>query len=383
MELSESGGFSKPKTNSERARDDQSSTTLDSRDNTRDSASEHLEANVEEEIHQLARRFTTQSHGPHNLFPVSPEGPLDPHSEKFNARKWAKAFYNVRENISGDTSLRQSGIAFRNLNVHGFGTPTDFQKTVGNVWLNVLNLVTRFGRKEQQRIDILQNLEGIVEAGEMLVVLGPPGSGCSTLLKTISGDTHGLYVDDSSTMNYRGITAEQMKTIFRGEATYTAEVDDHSPHMTVGDTLYFAARARCPQTIPDNVSRKEYAEHLRDVTMAMFGIAHTSKTRVGDDFIRGVSGGERKRVTIAEAALSYSPLQCWDNSTRGLDSANALEFCRTLRIQADILGTTACVALYQASQDAYNVREPPSFFFHFFFHYPTRFTASIVFCGNS
>ncbi|KAM0083487.1 Multidrug resistance protein [Fusarium odoratissimum] len=65
------------------------------------------------------------------------------------------------------------------------------------------------------------------------------------------------------------------------------------------------------------------------------------KTRVGDDFIRCVSGGERKRVTIAEAALSYSPLQCWDNSTRGLDSANALEFCRTLRVQADILGTTA------------------------------------------
>ncbi|KAL5615982.1 hypothetical protein FOBRF1_004730 [Fusarium oxysporum] len=156
-------------------------------------------------------------------------------------------------------------------------------------------------------------------------------------------------------MNYRGITAQQMRSVFRGEAIYTAEVDAHSPHMAVGDTLYFAARARCPQTIPDNISRKDYAEHLRDVTMAMFGIAPTMKTRVGDDFIRGVSGGERKRVTIAEAALSYSPIQCWDNSTRGLDSANALEFCRTLRVQADILGTTACVALYQASQDAYNV----------------------------
>lgn len=88
--------------------------------------------------------------------------------------------------------------------------------------------------------------------------------------------------------------------------------------------------------------------------MAMFGISHTKNTIVGNDFIRGVSGGERKRVSIAEACLSNAPLQCWDNSTRGLDSANAIEFCKTLRMQADINGTTACVSLYQAPQAAYD-----------------------------
>lgn len=89
--------------------------------------------------------------------------------------------------------------------------------------------------------------------------------------------------------------------------------------------------------------------------MAMFGISHTVNTRVGDDFVRGVSGGERKRVTIAEAALSFAPLQCWDNSTRGLDSANAVEFCKTLRTQCDVFGATTCVAIYQAPQAAYEV----------------------------
>lgn len=93
---------------------------------------------------------------------------------------------------------------------------------------------------------------------------------------------------------------------------------------------------------------------MRDVIMAMFGISHTKNTIVGNDFIRGVSGGERKRVSIAEACLSNAPLQCWDNSTRGLDSANAIEFCKTLRMQADINGTTACVSLYQAPQAAYD-----------------------------
>lgn len=86
-----------------------------------------------------------------------------------------------------------------------------------------------------------------------------------------------------------------------------------------------------------------------------YGISHTINTRVGNDFIRGVSGGERKRVTIAEASLSRAPLQCWDNSTRGLDSANAIEFCKTLRMETEINGTTACVAIYQAPQAAYDL----------------------------
>lgn len=93
---------------------------------------------------------------------------------------------------------------------------------------------------------------------------------------------------------------------------------------------------------------------MRDVYMAIFGLTQTLDTPVGNDFIRGVSGGERKRVSIAEVALSGSPLQCWDNSTRGLDSATALEFVRTLRMQCDLQGNTALLAIYQASQAAYD-----------------------------
>lgn len=98
---------------------------------------------------------------------------------------------------------------------------------------------------------------------------------------------------------------------FRGEVIYTAEIDQHFPILTVGQTLYFAARARAPREIPGGVSKHTYAEHMRDVVMATYGILHTMDTKIGDDFIRGVSGGERKRVTIAEATLSQAPLQCW------------------------------------------------------------------------
>lgn len=151
------------------------------------------------------------------------------------------------------------------------------------------------------------------------------------------------------------MTAKEMHTRHRGEAIYTAEVDTHFPQLSVGDTLTFAAHARAPRQLPDGVSKTAFANHLRDVVMAMFGISHTVDTRVGNEYIRGVSGGERKRVTIAEAALSNAPLQCWDNSTRGLDSANAIEFCKTLRLETELFGSTACVSIYQAPQSAYDL----------------------------
>jgi ATP-binding cassette subfamily G (WHITE) protein 2 (PDR) len=151
-----------------------------------------------------------------------------------------------------------------------------------------------------------------------------------------------------------------MHTAFRGEAIYTAEVDVHFPQLSVGQTLEFAAIARAPRHIPGGISRDEYARRSRDVIMASFGISHTLNTQVGNDFVRGVSGGERKRVTIAEACLSGAPLQCWDNSTRGLDSANAIEFCKTIRMSTELLGSTAVVAIYQAPQSAYDVC--PSFY---------------------
>ncbi|KAF5117946.1 hypothetical protein DV454_000839 [Geotrichum candidum] len=89
--------------------------------------------------------------------------------------------------------------------------------------------------------------------------------------------------------------------------------------------------------------------------MASFGLLHTVNTKVGDDYVRGISGGERKRVSIVEVCLSGAPLQCWDNSTRGLDSATALEFIKNLKISAEIGKSSVFVSLYQASQDAYDL----------------------------
>ena len=68
-------------------------------------------------------------------------------------------------------------------------------------------------------------------------------------------------------------------------------VDVHFPNLSVGETLTFAALARTPHTRIPGISREQWAGHMRDVIMAVFGISHTYNTKVGNDFIRGVSGG--------------------------------------------------------------------------------------------
>lgn len=123
----------------------------------------------------------------------------------------------------------------------------------------------------------------------------------------------------------------------------------------MGQTLEFAAAARTPARRLHGISRNQFAKHVTQVIMATFGLSHTYNTMVGNDFIRGVSGGERKRVSICEMALTAAPLGAWDNSTRGLDSATALKFVECLRLLADLAGSAHAVAIYQASQAIYDI----------------------------
>jgi Fe-S cluster assembly ATPase SufC len=289
-------------------------------------------------VQELARQFTASDGNP--IFGSNnPDSPLNPSGNKFNARLWAQNVAEVAEKRG--QGFRRVGLCFQDLNVFGYGTATDFQKTVANIWLALPRMIARrllpgASKSGQTRLDILRQFNGIIHPGEMCVVLGPPGSGCSTFLKTISGDRNGIYVNRDSYFNYEGISDEEMHTAHRGDAIYTAEVDVHFPMLTVGETLMFASYARCQRELPDGITHNQYVpntsspswapspfdalttlpdrycEHLRDVVMAMYGISHTIHTKVGDEFIRGVSGGERKRVTIAEATLSNAPFQCWD-----------------------------------------------------------------------
>jgi ATP-binding cassette subfamily G (WHITE) protein 2 (PDR) len=124
------------------------------------------------EVQELVRKFTTQSEHQQlgSPFDADAHGGLDPRSDQFRAKNWARSFYNLRYS-SAETIPRVAGVAFRSLNVWGKGSPTDFQSTVGNT---ILKLPSLFG-KGTQKIEILRDLDGLLLPGEQLCVLGPPG----------------------------------------------------------------------------------------------------------------------------------------------------------------------------------------------------------------
>ncbi|KAJ9253878.1 hypothetical protein DTO195F2_6855 [Paecilomyces variotii] len=319
----------------------------------------------EKQITSLARQMSQisrQTSGNHALDSRNPflecdkDPELNPNSGDFNPRKWLKSTLQITSRDPERYPRRTAGLSFRDLSVYGYGTAADYQMDVANMWLKAAEWVKGvLGHRKAVRIDILRSFEGLVKSGEMLVVLGRPGSGCSTFLKTIAGETHGFYIDHGADIQYQGISWDDMHSQFRGEVLYQAETEIHFPQLTAGETLLFAAHARAPKNRFPGVSRDQYAQHMRDVVMATFGLTHTINTRIGNEYIRGVSGGERKRVSIAEVTLCGSPLQCWDNSTRGLDSSTALEFVKTVRLSTQYTGSAAIVAIYQAGQAIYDV----------------------------
>lgn len=139
-----------------------------------------------------------------------------------------------------------------------------------------------------------------------------------------------------------------MHAKLKNECIYLAELDLHFPELTLGETLNFAAAARATagNGSPDDAAR---------ISASLFSLDGALDTKVGNAIIRGLSGGEKKRTSIAEAFLCGSQLQFWDNSTRGLDSSTALRFIQLLRQSTDVLGQTVAMSIYQTSEDMYQL----------------------------
>lgn len=132
---------------------------------------------------------------------------------------------------------------------------------------------------------------------------------------------------------------------------YVPEEDVHFPTLTVKQTLEFALQSKTPKRYQNRIPR--YLE----IYGRVFGMTHTMNTLVGNEYIRGVSGGERKRISIIESLATDSSVTCWDNSTRGLDASSALDYARSLRIMTDTCGKATLLTLYQASDAIYELMD--------------------------
>lgn len=95
-----------------------------------------------------------------------------------------------------------------------------------------------------------------------------------------------------------------------------------------------------PNHLPHPQKRSVYVKDMTNRLLKTFGMPHTAGTKVGDDRVRGVSGGERKRVSLSEMLTTNAAVVCWDNSIRGLDSAVALHYLKVIKELARSTGMT-------------------------------------------
>lgn len=138
---------------------------------------------------------------------------------------------------------------------------------------------------------ILREFNGLLKPGEMMLVVGRPGSGCSTLLKTLAG-LSGSYAGIEGTIQYGSMNSESKDMLpYQSLVCFNSEEDVHDPNLTVGRTLDFATRN---ETVSENArvpgTAKEYGTQMKSDLLSAFGISHTHDTKLGDQYVRGVSG---------------------------------------------------------------------------------------------
>ena len=249
------------------------------------------------------------------------------------------------------------GVIWDDLSVRGIGGVKTYIKTFPDAIIDFFNVpglvmdLLGLGKKGEE-VEILTKFRGYLQPGEMVLVLGRPGSGCTSFLKTITNQRFGFTAVDGEVM-YGPFDAKTFSKRFRGEAVYNQEDDVHEPTLTVKQTLGFALDTKTPGKRPLGVSKTEFKDRVTRMLLKMFNIEHTANTVVGNQFIRGISGGEKRRVSIAEMMITSATVLAWDNSTRGLDASTALDFAKSLRIMTNIYKTTTFVSLYQASENIY------------------------------
>ncbi|KAF4626552.1 hypothetical protein G7Y89_g11606 [Cudoniella acicularis] len=258
-----------------------------------------------------------------------------------------------------DSGIRPKhiGVIWNGLTVTGTGGVTNFVKTFPDAFISFFNVIETgmnilgIGKKGKD-VRILDDFRGLTKPGEMVLVLGRPGSGCTTFLKVIANQRFG-YTGVNGEVLYGPFDANTFAKQYRGEAVYNQEDDVHHPTLTVGQTLGFALDTKTPGKRPHGMSKADFKDKVITTLLRMFNIEHTRNTIVGNPFVRGVSGGERKRVSIAEMMVTSGTVCAWDNSTRGLDASTALDYAKSLRIMTNIYKTTTFVSLYQASENIY------------------------------
>ncbi|XP_038906339.1 ABC transporter G family member 9 [Benincasa hispida] len=195
--------------------------------------------------------------------------------------------------------------------------------------------------KSQELKTILTGINGVVRPGEMLAMMGPSGSGKTTLLTALGGRLGGRRGRLTGTITYND---KPFSNKMKRSMGFVTQDDILLPHLTVMETLVFTALLRLPNelTAQEKVGQAE-------AVISQLGLSKCKNSVVGSQMVRGVSGGERKRVSIAQEMLINPSLLFLDEPTSGLDSTTAQRIVSTLWEVANNGGRTVVMTIHQPS----------------------------------
>ncbi|EOY21583.1 White-brown complex protein 11 [Theobroma cacao] len=222
-------------------------------------------------------------------------------------------------------------------------TNTEF---VGDVsaritWKDLTVMVTLSNGETQK---VLEGLTGYAEPGTLTALMGPSGSGKSTLLDALSSRlAANAFLSGAILLNGR-----KTKLSF-GTAAYVTQDDNLIGTLTVRETISYSARLRLPDKMPWSEKRA-----LVESTIIEMGLQDCADTVIGNWHLRGISGGEKRRVSIALEILMRPRLLFLDEPTSGLDSASAFFVTQTLRgLSRD--GRTVIASVHQPSSEVFEL----------------------------
>lgn len=225
---------------------------------------------------------------------------------------------------------------------------TTFNSKVAPVELtwNEVGVTMSMGRKKPQKV-LLKDVSGFVKPGEMLALMGPSGAGKTTMLNVLAQRAPGSQ-KVSGEVRVNGSRVERRS--FKAFSGFVTQEDVMQPFLTVEETIKFYARLR----LPAKMSNKEKDQKVEEV-ITLLGLAKCRNTRIGNSIVRGISGGEKKRVNIAIEILSNPSVLFLDEPTSGLDAFTALNLVKLLRRMAKETGMTMVCTIHQPRIAIFNL----------------------------
>ncbi|XP_058771283.1 ABC transporter G family member 22-like [Vicia villosa] len=224
----------------------------------------------------------------------------------------------------------------------GIRTKTKFQTEptlpINLKFSDVTYKVVLKGMTSSVEKDILNGISGSVNPGEVLALMGPSGSGKTSLLNLLGGRISHPTIGGSITYN-----EQSYSKFLKSRIGFVTQDDVLFPHLTVKETLTYAARLRLPKTFTKEQKEKRALDVIYEL-----GLERCQDTMIGGSFVRGVSGGERKRVCIGNEIIINPSILFLDEPTSGLDSTTALKIVQMLQDIAEA-GKTVVTTIHQPS----------------------------------